>query len=157
MKLDSKPDHPSSEPSSLTISYTMQWKSFTINSINIPDLLSESKSVSHSVVPDSLQPHGLQPTRLLCPWDFLGKDTGIVCHFLLQRIFPTQGSNWVLLHCRKILYRLNEQGRLTSLGLRSNNSYKVAKSTDPGLPWWSSGWESALQFRGHGFDPWLGS
>ena len=38
---------------------------------------------SHSVVSDSLQPHGLQPTRLLCPWDFLGKSTGMGCHCLL--------------------------------------------------------------------------
>ena len=44
-------------------------------------------SVSHSVVSDSLQPHGLQPTRLLCPWDFPGKNTGVGCHFLLQGIF----------------------------------------------------------------------
>ena len=33
---------------------------------------------------DSLQPHGLQPTRLLCPWDFLGKSTGVGCHCLLR-------------------------------------------------------------------------
>ena len=37
-----------------------------------------------SVVSDSVQPHGLQPTRLLCPWDSPGKDTGVGCHFLLQ-------------------------------------------------------------------------
>ena len=36
-----------------------------------------------SAVPDSLCPHGLQPTRLLCPWSFLGKSTGVPCHFLL--------------------------------------------------------------------------
>ena len=47
--------------------------------------------VSRSVVPDSLQPHGLQPTRLLCPWDFPGKDTGVGCHFFAQGIFPTKG------------------------------------------------------------------
>ena len=35
---------------------------------------------SHSVVSDSQQPHGLQPTRLLHPWDFLGKSTGVGCH-----------------------------------------------------------------------------
>ena len=50
-----------------------------------------------SVVSDSLQPHGLQPPRLLCPWDFPGKNTGVVCHFLLQGIFLTQGSNLCLL------------------------------------------------------------
>ena len=45
------------------------------------------------VVSDSLQPHGLQPTRLLCPWNFPGKNTGAGCHFHLQRIFPVLGSS----------------------------------------------------------------
>ena len=49
----------------------------------------------------------LQPTRLLCPWDFPGKGTGVGRHFLLQGIFPTQGSNPGLLHCRQILYWLS--------------------------------------------------
>ena len=35
----------------------------------------------------------IYPTRLLCPWKFPGKNTGAGCHFLLQEIFPTQGSN----------------------------------------------------------------
>ena len=48
---------------------------------------------SHSAVPDSLQPHGLAPTRLLCPWDSPGKNTGVGCHSLLQQICLTQGSN----------------------------------------------------------------
>ena len=45
--------------------------------------------------------------RLLCPWNFPGKNTGVGCHFLLHRIFPTQGSNLsllCLLHCKQILY-----------------------------------------------------
>ena len=42
--------------------------------------------------------HGLQPTRLHCPWNFPGKNTGMGCHFLLQIIFLTQGSNPCLLH-----------------------------------------------------------
>ena len=42
---------------------------------------------SRSVI-DSLWPHGLWPSRLLCPWDFPGKNTKVGCHFLLQRIFP---------------------------------------------------------------------
>ena len=46
----------------------------------------------------TLRPHGLQPTRLLCPWVFLGKNTRVGCHFLLQGIFPTQGSNPGLPH-----------------------------------------------------------
>ena len=59
---------------------------------------------------DSLQPLGLYPTRLLCPWNFPGKNTGVGCHFLLQGIFPTQGLNPGLLHCRQMLYHLSHQG-----------------------------------------------
>ena len=62
--------------------------------------------LSHSVESDSLQPYGLQPARLLCPWNSLGKNTGLGSHSLLQGIFPTQGLNPGLLHCRQILYRL---------------------------------------------------
>ena len=49
-------------------------------------------------------------TRLLRPWDFQGKSTGVGCHFLLQGISPTQGSNPGLSHCRQTLHRLSRQG-----------------------------------------------
>ena len=62
--------------------------------------------------PTLCDPHGLQPTRLLCPWDFPGKDTGVGCHFLLQGIFPTQGLNLGLLHRKQILYHLSYEGNL---------------------------------------------
>ena len=52
----------------------------------------------------TLRPHGLQPTRLLCPWDSPGKSTGVGCRFTLQGIFLTQGQNPRLLHGRRILY-----------------------------------------------------
>ena len=52
---------------------------------------------SCSVMSSSLRPFGLQPTRLLCPWDILGKYTGVGCPFLFQEIFPAQGSNLCLL------------------------------------------------------------
>ena len=42
-----------------------------------------SDQISHSVMSDSLRPHGLQPIRLLHPWDFPGKSTGVGCHRLL--------------------------------------------------------------------------
>ena len=42
--------------------------------------------------------------RLLCPWDFPGKNPGVGCHALLQGIFLSQGSYLRLLHCRRILY-----------------------------------------------------
>ena len=59
---------------------------------------------------DSLRPHGLWPTRLLSPWNFPGKSTGVGCHFLLQGIFPTQELNPGLPHCRQTLYHLSHQG-----------------------------------------------
>ena len=41
---------------------------------------------------------------LLCPWNFPGKNTGVSCHFLLQRLFPIQRSNLQLLIGKRILY-----------------------------------------------------
>ena len=69
--------------------------------------------LSHSVVSNSLWPHGLQPARLLCPQDSPGKNTEVGCHFCLQGIFPTQGSNPGLPHCRQTLYPLSHQGTPT--------------------------------------------
>ena len=40
--------------------------------------------LSNSVISNSLRPHGPQPTRLLCPWNFPGRNTWVGCHFLLQ-------------------------------------------------------------------------
>ena len=74
------------------------------------ELLGFSESVSSSVMSDSLRSHGLQPGRLLCPQGSSGKNPGVGCHSLLQRIFPTQGLNPGLLHCRQILYRLSHPG-----------------------------------------------
>ena len=60
---------------------------------------------SRSVVSDSSQPHGLQPTRLLCPWDFPGKSTGVGCHRLLHHL--------VLL--TTICYALSTKGELFTI------------------------------------------
>ena len=68
------------------------------------------QSVSCSIMSNSLQPHGLQPARLLCPRNSPGKNTRMDSESLLQDIFPTQGSNLVPLHCRQILYNLKHQG-----------------------------------------------
>jgi len=69
--------------------------------------------VSCSAMSNSLQPHGLQPASLLCPWDSAGKNTGVGRHSLFQGISPTQGLNLGLLHCGQILYHLSHQGGLT--------------------------------------------
>ena len=57
-----------------------------------------------------LWPHGLWPARLLCPWDFLSKNTGLVCHFLPQGTFLTQESNRSLLHWQADSLLLMHQG-----------------------------------------------
>ena len=51
----------------------------------------------HSVKCPTLWPHGWQPTSLLCPLNPPGKNPGVGCHFLLQRIFPAQWGNLHLL------------------------------------------------------------
>ena len=67
---------------------------------------------SHQVTSGSLRPHGLQSARLLCPWDFPGKNIRADCHFLVQRLFLTQGSNLCLLHWQADSLLLSHQGSL---------------------------------------------
>ena len=66
---------------------------------------SEKWKWSHSVAFDYLQTHGLYS-----PWNSPGQNTGVDSLSLLQGIFPTQGSNPGLLHCRQILYQLSHKG-----------------------------------------------
>ena len=88
--------------------------------------LTEQYSVSRSVVSDSLRPCGLQPARLLCPWNSPGKSIGVGCYSLLQGIFLTQGSNSGLLHCKQI------QGSLYIAQLRTvNSTFQRFFSLDP--------------------------
>ena len=53
---------------------------------------------SLSVVSDSSRPHGLQPTRLLHPWDSPGKNTGVECHCLLQLRYFKNYINWPIIN-----------------------------------------------------------
>ena len=66
---------------------------------------------------DPQWPHALQPSRLLGPWDFPSKSTGVGSHSLLQGIFRTRGSNPGRPHCRQILYHLSHQGSPKTLTL----------------------------------------
>ena len=91
--------------------------------------------VNHSV----LWPRGLQSTSLLCPWSSPGKNTGVGCQSLTQRVFLTQGSNLSLPHCRWFLYRLSHEGsplhmtvNLNSLSASSHTSGLFTK-TCPGV------------------------
>ena len=61
--------------------------------------------VSRLVLSDSLRPHGLEPTRLLCPWNSPGKKSGVGYHSLLQGIFQTQGSNSSPPRCKQRFFR----------------------------------------------------
>ena len=89
---------------------------------------SEKWKWSRSVVSDPQRPHGLQLTRLLCPWDSPGKSTGVGCHCLIPRYYLIL-SPW-----------------------HSTLSYPCIQ----GLPWWLIGEESTCQCRRCRFYPWVG-
>ena len=94
-----------------------------------------------------LRPQRLWPAKPLCPWDPLGNITWVGCHFLLQGIFPAQGLNPGLLHCRQILYWLSHQGSPTlwpnGLPLKQNwkNGYANHWHKSP----WNAGWHGDFQ------------
>ena len=89
--------------------------------------------LTDSFVSNSWPPHELLPTRLLYPWDSLGKKTGVGCHALLQGIFPTQGLNPGLLHCRQILYCLSHQGSIICDIIIGDWNAKVGSQETPGV------------------------
>ena len=70
---------------------------------------------------DSLRPHGVYS-----PWNSPGQNTGVGSLALLQRIFPTQGSNPGLPHCRRIVYQLSHKG--SPFDMKSNIWIKVKNS-----------------------------
>ena len=71
--------------------------------------------ISRLVVSDSLRPCGLESTRLLCPWDSPGKNTGVGCHALLQGIIPNQGSNPRLLHWQVNYLPFEQSGKSSGM------------------------------------------
>ena len=71
-----------------------------------------SESESHSVMSDSLGPHGLYS-----PWNSPGENTRMGSFSLLQGIFPTQGLNPGLPHCRQIIYQLSHKGSPKNTGV----------------------------------------
>ena len=75
---------------------------------------------------DSPRPRGLQPARLLCPWDFPGKTTGVGCDSLLQGLFWTQGLNPGLPRCRQLDF--------------PDSSIGKESACNPGDPGWNPGW-----------------
>ena len=69
------------------------------------------EQLSRSFLPNPLRTH--PPGRLLRPWDFPGKNTGVSCHFLLHGIFPIQGSN---LHLQCLVHFQADSLPLSHLG-----------------------------------------
>ena len=76
----------------------------------------------------TLRPNGLLFTKLLCPWNSPGKNTGLGYQVLLQGIFPTQGLNLGLPHCRQILYHLSHQGSSKGYGGLFKGFYFILRS-----------------------------
>ena len=56
---------------------------------------------------------------------FSSENTGVGCHFLLQELFPTQGLNPGLPHCRQMLYRLSHQGSHTHTHTHTHNGFNL--------------------------------
>ena len=95
----------------------------------------------------TLWSHRLKPAKLLCPWNVPGKNTGVGCHFVLQEIFPTQGSNAGLLHWQVdslLLSHLGSPKLLTTIAAKSLQSCSTLRdpidssppgSPVPGIPW----------------------
>ena len=82
-------------PLSLGFSRQEHWSGLPLPS---PMHESEKWKWSRSVMSDSQRPHGLQPTRLLRPWDFPGKGTGVGCHCLLRRkTLVSSKFNWTFM------------------------------------------------------------
>ena len=86
------------------------------------------ESESCSVMSDSLWPHGLYSL-----WNSPGQNTGVGSLSLLQGIFPTQGSNLGLLHCRQILYRLSHQGSPKYSDPKESPKYWVGQKVHSGF------------------------
>ena len=102
--------------------------------------------VQSSVTSDSLQPYGLQPARLLCPWSFPGKNTGVGCDALLQRIFPTQ--RW----SPHLLRFLHGQAGSFPLGSLGSPDLTCRRKPEPLLSWRSAwfAWTPAVPTGGRG-------
>ena len=88
---------------------------------------SEKWKGSRSVVSDPQRPHGLQPSRLLHPWDFPGKSTGVGCHCLLRNI------NWLAPNRSKMsCFPLDPQ--FSSVAQSCPTLYDPMDSSTPGFP-----------------------
>ena len=92
-----------------------------------------------SVMSDSVRPHGLQPTRLLCPWDSPGKNTGVGCHFLLQ-CMKVESESEVTQSCLTLRDPMDSS-------LPGSSIHGICQTSLPVLEWGAIGFSHAiLQF-----------
>ena len=85
--------------------------------------------LSCSVVSISLRPHGLEPTRLLCPWGFSRQEQWSGFPFPPPGDLPTQGSNPCLPHCRQIFYHLREALLIVYTPIQNAFGIKIRRMT----------------------------
>ena len=109
-----------------------------------------------------LRPHGLQPTRLLCPWDSQGNNTGVGCYALLQGNLPDSGIEPVSPVAPALQADSLPLSHRGSLYLFTTMEYKlhwkqVLKIKGLRISWQSSSQDSALSLSGPGFNPWSGN
>ena len=100
--------------------------------------------------PTLLPSHGLWPTRLLCPWDFPGKNTAVGCHFVLRGIFTDQGSNLRLLNWQMYSLPLsNQRSCCCSVASVVSDSVRPHRRQPTGLcrPWDSPGKNTGVGCR----------
>ena len=105
------------------------------------------------------------PARLLCSWDFPGKNIGVGCHFLLQGIFPIQGSNLGLLHGRQILLPTEPPGKpsliIRKISIKAVSSQFFGKVLSNQHQWSLGGSQSLLwvgaEPEASGAGPWAKS
>ena len=112
-------------------------------------ILSEWVSESHSVVSDSLRPHGLYSI-----WNSPGQNNGVGSLSILQGIFPTQGLNPGLPHCRRILYQLNHKVKSLSRVRLFGTPWTVAYQASLSIRFSRQEYWSGLPFPSAGDLPW---
>ena len=119
-------------PPSLGFSRKEHWRGLPFPS---PMHESEKWKWSRSVMSDSLQPHELQPTRLLRPWDFPGKSTGVGCYCLLP-VDMSLGKLWEL----EMTEWLHFQFSLSWIGEGNGNPLQCSCLENPrdGGAWWAA-------------------
>ena len=108
---------------------------------------------TRSNTPDSLWPHWLWLARLLCPWNFPGKNTAAGCHILLRRIFPTQEWNLCLLHWQANSLPLTHLwSQIVSVASRKHKKWKAWENLSHLKKWekFSAVWVKLRTLNGTG-------